>query len=152
MVQTNYRNKMNSILVPEAIGALVCLLGVVFILTGLKKLDNWYLLGCGIVSALVLVILPIVSLTTIRKMRMAENKIPLPSLYKLSLCLGAILMLTVLPVMGKLIGGADLFKMASLWYWYAIGFPFFYFYTRRVFKCYGRTAGTASPALDPTDL
>ena len=86
MVQANYRNKMKSILVPEMIGALVCLLG------------------------------------------------------------------TILPVMGKLIGGADLFKMTSLWYWYAIGFPFFYFYTRRVFKCYGRTAGTASPALDPTDL
>jgi hypothetical protein len=42
--------------------------------------------------------------------------------------------------------------MTSLWYWYAIGFPFFYFYTRWVFKCYGRNAGTASPALDPTDL
>jgi hypothetical protein len=36
MVQTNYRNKMNSILVPEMIGALVCLVGVVFIAVSLQ--------------------------------------------------------------------------------------------------------------------
>jgi hypothetical protein len=141
MVQKNFRNKRNRTLIAETLGSVVCVLGTVFILSSLEKLDNWYLLDCGIVSALVLVALPILSIGSVRKMFSKKGSF----LVRLCFCLGTVLMLAVLPVMGKLIGGADLFKTTRLWYIYAIGFPFFYFYTRRVFNCYHKAASDEAP-------
>jgi hypothetical protein len=136
MVQTNRRNKINSILVAEIIGGVVCFLAAIFILSSLKKLDNWYLLDCGIVSISGLVILLIVSIGWVRKMLSIKGS----SFFSLSFCLGAVLMLAVLPVMGKLIGGADLFKTTRLWFIYAIGFPYFYYFARRVGNCHRKAA------------
>jgi hypothetical protein len=136
MVQTNYGNKGNRILRAEVLGALVCVLGAGFILGNLKKLDNWYLLDCGIVSILGSVLLPILSIGSVRKMLSIKSS----SFFSLYFCLGAVLMLAVLPVMGKLIGGADLFKTTRLWFIYAIGFPYFYYFARRVANCYRKAA------------
>jgi hypothetical protein len=141
MVQKNYRNKRNGILLAGTLGSVVCVLGAVFILSNLEKLDNWYLLDCGIVSVLVLVALPILSIRSVRKMLSKKGS----SLEKLCFCLGAVLMLTVLPVMGKLIGDADIFKTTRLWFIYAIGFPFFYSYALRVFNCYRKAASDEAP-------
>ena len=66
---------------------------------------------------------------------------------KLSFCLGAILMLAILPVMGQLIGGKDIFITTSLWYWYPIAFPFFYWFAQSVFKRYNKTSADAENIL-----
>ena len=162
MTNSNYRNKITKVLIPEVIGSLVCFAGILFILINLQKLDKWYLLVCGIVSSLILFILPTLSIKTILGIRSvnisgnnykqslleySKRKIKFVSVQKLSFCLGAVLMLTILPVMGKLIGGTDFFKVTSIWFWYIIAFPFFYALSRWVFKSYNKITSEAENIL-----
>jgi hypothetical protein len=166
ITQSNYKNKLSRILIPEIIGAFACLAGILFILVSFQKLDRWYLLGCGIVSILILFLLPVLSIKAIHNIRSvhisennykqslleyAKGKLQFVLVQKRSLYLGSILMLVILPVMGKLIGGTDFFKSTSVWYWYAIGFPFFYYFARWVFKSYNRTASDAENILKELD-
>jgi hypothetical protein len=162
MTQADYRNKINKILFPEAIGSLACFAGVLFILINFQKLNTWYLLICGIIAALILLLLPILSIKAIRKMgsvnisgnnykqsllEYSKGKLQFVFVQKLSFYLGSILMLVILPVMGQLISGKDFFTETRLWIWYAIGFPFFYSFARWVFKSYKKTAGDAENIL-----
>jgi ABC-type transport system involved in cytochrome bd biosynthesis fused ATPase/permease subunit len=162
MTRADYRNQLNKIMLPEAIGALVCFAGTVFILINLQKLNTWYLLACGVISALILVLLPVLSIKAIRKMRsvnISDNsykqslleytngKIQFVFVQKLSFCLGAILMIVILPLMGQLIGGKDFFVTTRLWYLYAIAFPFFYWFAKSVFKSYNKTSANAENIL-----
>ena len=154
MTQADYRNKIGKILIPEVAGALVCLAGSFFVLINLQKLNTWYLLCCGLISVFVLCIIPILSIHAILKFRslnISDNnyrqslfeysnaKIKYIFSQKMNFYLGAVLMLVLLPVMGKLIGGADFFKTTWLWYYYVIGFPFFYWFARWVSKSYRKT-------------
>jgi len=151
MTTTDYKNKFSKILIPEVIGAFICFTGALFILVNLQKLNNWYLMICGTISVLILFLLPVLSFSAIHKIRSvnilnndykqslleySKGKLRFVFVQKLSFYLGAILMLVILPVMGKLIGGKDFFIETRLWFWYAIGFPFFYGYSKWVFKKY----------------
>ena len=80
-------------------------------------------------------------------MEYSKGKIQFVFVQKLSFYLGSILMLAILPVMGQLIGGKDLFKETSLWIWYAIGFPFFYWFAKWVFKSYIKSTADAENIL-----
>jgi hypothetical protein len=162
MTRTSYRNKIIKILVPEIIGTFGCFAGAIFILINLQKLGVWYLLACGIISVLILFLLPVLSIKSIRKIRsinISENnykqslleyskaKIQFVLFQKFSFYLGALLMLTILPVMGQLIAAKDFFTETRLWYWYVIGFPFFYAFSKWVFKSYIKTTAEAENIL-----
>jgi hypothetical protein len=162
MTETGYKNKLNKILIPEAVGAIGCFAIILYILMDFQKLDTWYLLVCGIVSALVLFLLPVLSIKSIFRMRSlnistnnykqtlseySKGKIQFVFVQKLSIYLGSILMLTILPLMVRLIDGVDMFKQTNLWYWYAICFPFFHYYAQWVFKYYVRTVTDAENIL-----
>lgn len=151
MTRADYRNKLNKILIPEAMGAAVGFAGLLFIVADFQKLNTWYLQVCGIVSALIIFIMPVSSIRAIRKMRSAnisantfkqalleysKGKMQFVFAKKLGIYLGAILMLVILPVMGALIGGKDFFKQTNLWFYYVVEFPFFFLFARWVFKCY----------------
>jgi hypothetical protein len=155
MTEARYRSKISKILIPETLGVLVCLAGLVFIIVNYRLLNTWYLLFCGIITVLILGLLSQLSIRLMSKIKsvnstgnsykeallsFSNGKMRLVSLQKLSFYLGAVLLLVVLPVMGKLISGKDLFKTTRIWYWYAIGFPFFYYYARWVFKHYRKTS------------
>ena len=162
MIQGNYKNKINKILIPEAMGTLVSFAAMLFILINFQKLNTWYLLFCGMVSVTMIALLPFLSIRAIRKIRSinisannykeslmeySKGKIHFVFSQKLSFYLGSILMLTILPVMGQLIGGVDFFTATKLWYWYAIGFPFYYWFATWVFKYYNKTASDAENIL-----
>ena len=162
MTQADYRNKISKILIPEAIGALVCFAGILFVLINFQKLNTWYLLICGIISVLILLLLPLLSLKAVCKIRSlnildnnykqslleySKGKIQFVFVQKLSFYLGSILMLVILPVMGQLIGGMDFFTETRLWIWYTIGFPFFYWFAKWVFKSYTKLTDDAENIL-----
>lgn len=151
MAKAGHRNKISKILIPELIGAFICFLGILFILLNFQKLHTWYLVACAIISVLILFILSLLSIRSIRKMRSvtiskmnykeslseySKGRIQFVFIQKTSLYLNAILLLAILPVMAKLIGGNDLFKEINLWMFYAIGFPFFYPFSKWVSKKY----------------
>jgi hypothetical protein len=68
MTAVSYRNKLNKILVPEAIGALGGWAASLAILVNLQKLDTPYLMACGIISVVILFILPVLSIGAVYKM------------------------------------------------------------------------------------
>jgi hypothetical protein len=162
MTQSNYRNKINKIFIPEAVSSLVAFAGIIYIAANFQKLQTWYLLVCGIVAVLILFLLPYLSLKSIRTMRRvnisgsnykdalmeySKSRLRFVFVQKLSFYLGAVLMLVILPVMGAVMGGKDLFKTTPLWYSYAIAFPFFYAFAQWVFKHYIKIAADAENIL-----
>jgi hypothetical protein len=162
MTQADYRNKINKILIPEAISALVSFAGILFILINFQKLNTWYLLVCGLIVVLILSLLPILSIKAVWKIRSinisdnnykqslmeySKGKMQFVFIQKLSFYMGAILMLVILPVMGKLISRMDFFKETSLWLSYAIAFPFFYWFAKWVFSCYIKSTVDAENIL-----
>jgi Na+/melibiose symporter-like transporter len=151
MTKANYRSKINKIYVPEAAASVGCVATALYIVANLQKFGNWYLLACGIVSALMLCVMPCISIAGIIKMQRvnipgnslrqsltaySKARIRFVAGQKLNLYFGAVLMLTILPVMVALIDERDFFKENWLWIWYAIAFPFFYAAARWVFKKY----------------
>jgi hypothetical protein len=167
MTKSDYKNKIMKIFIPELIGALTCFAAVLYILISFQKLDKWYLMACGVVSVFILVLLPILSFNAIHKIRSvnilnnnykqslleySKGKRQFVFIQKLSFYLGAILLLTVLPVMGRLIGGKDLFIETHLWLWYAIGYTFFYGFSKWVFGKYNKTAAEAEEILKELEI
>ena len=162
MIKTDYRNKISKILIPEAIGSLVCFAQFLFILINFQKLNTWYLLVCGIVSELILLFLPIISIKAVRNIRAinisdnnykqslqeySKGKIQFIFVQKISFYLGAILLVVALPVMGQLIGGKNLFIETKLWLWYPICAVFFYTLSKWVFKSYHKATSDAENIL-----
>jgi hypothetical protein len=162
MTQLNYRNKLNKIWIPEVMASFFCLAGALFVLLNVRHLNTWYLLICGIISVLIMLITPVLSIRAIRKMRSAnisansfkqslseysKAKIQFVSRQKLSFYLAAILVLTFTPVAGEIIAGKDLFTKINIWPVYAIAFPFVYLFARWTFKSYMKTIADAENIL-----
>jgi len=151
MARTNYTNKLNKIKVPETISTFVAFAAALLIIINFQKLNTWYLAVSGAAAALILLVLPILSLQSIKKMqsvniagsnykqaleKYAKGKLQFVSVQKSSFYLGAVLMLVVLPVEMKLIDGRDIFKGSALWFSYVIGYPFYYLFFKWVFRKY----------------
>jgi hypothetical protein len=152
MTQVNYNNKVAKIWVPEAIGTAGCFVVAGYILINMAALNTWYLMVCGIVSALLLIIMPTLTIRSIFKIRSlnisansykqsliaySNGKKQIVFAQKLKFYLGAVLMLVSLPVMSELIGGKDVFKITGVWYWYLIAAPLYYWFAARwISRCY----------------
>ena len=162
MTRSDYRNKLLKIWIPEIMGTCICLAAAVYIIADFQKLDTWYLMLCGIICLFILFILPLLSIYALHKIRSvnilqnnfkqtlqeySKCKRQFVMTQKLSFYLGALLLLASLPVMGKLIAGKDLFIDSRLWLWYAVGYPFFYGFSRWVFRNYAKTTKAAEEVL-----
>ncbi len=79
---------------------------------------------------------------------MQGDKMQFVFVRKLSFYLGAILLLVTLPVMGKLIGGKDLFVTTHIWMYYVIAYPFFYAFSKWVFKKYTKSTNDAEKPVE----
>ncbi len=158
----DYRNKINKIFFPEAISTLGCFALASYILFNLHRFNNWYLLGCGIITVTILILLPILSFKTIHKLKSvniydkdlnralqeySKAKLQFVFIQKLNFILGAVLMLAILPVIGILIADKDFFKETNIWIWYCVGFPFYYLFARWVFRSYKNIVASAGNML-----
>jgi hypothetical protein len=131
MTQQKYTQKFNKITTYESIGAAICFITAILILVNFKKLDTWYLAGCGIFTLSYLLTLPILvlrSLKTIRSINIssasykesivgfAKAKKQLLLIQKLGMYVNFILFLAIIPVTSKLMGDKDIFMTGgSLW-------------------------------------
>jgi hypothetical protein len=162
LTESRYHNKINKIAIREAFGSLLCYAQAFYVIINFQKLDTWYLMISGILASVVLCIMPFLSFLAIRKLRTidicannykesltqcANGKLWFVQIQKLNFCLGALLLAIILPVMGKLSGGSDLFKTTYLIYWYAVGYPFFYWFSKWVFNQYVNTVSHAENIL-----
>jgi hypothetical protein len=162
MTKSNYQSKLKKIWVPEIVGTIVSIAAALLILMNMQQFNTWYLRGCGIISVFILVILPFLSIRSVHLLQSvnisginyketlhayAKRKKGFVYVQKLAFILGALLMVVILPVMGKLIGGKDLFTESWLWIGYSILFVFFSFYARYVFRQYMKSVSEAEVIL-----
>ncbi|MBQ0733307.1 hypothetical protein [Aquimarina celericrescens] len=166
MTQEKYRNKMNRIAYPEMIGGVVCYAIAIVILLNISKLDNWYSLLSGIISLIVLLILPILTLRSINRMRnlnIAGNsykqtliqysraKKQFHKLTTVGYYLGFVLMFTIMPVTSKIIKGRDFFTETKNPWFFVIAIPvaitFFILFSRWALKCYKNNINSAESLI-----
>ena len=162
MTEMKYMDKIRKIKITEITGAAFCFIALIFIVGGIDKLEQWYLLMCGIISVIMLILMPVLSIVALYRISSANistdnykqtlvdyntNKIRFINIQKLSLCFGALLFIAILPVLGKLMSGKDLFKSATIWYIYSVGFPFLYYFATWVLKKYRSSLNKAEEIL-----
>ncbi len=167
MTQEKYRSRLNKIAYPEMIGTVMCYGMGIFILININKLDNWYTLLSGIISMIVLFILPILSLRSINKMRKvniaansyketllayAKGKKQFQNGMKWGYYFGFILMFTIMPVTTKLLNNKDLFEGTKSIWPFVISIPlaitFFIVFSKWVFKHYISNINSAQSLIE----
>lgn len=162
ITSTRYTSRLNRVMIPEILGSLVCITGLLFIVIEYDQLNTWYLQVCGIAAVFILLILPLLSFRAIFKLRSinisqnnyrqsllesAKGRKQFVLAQKLGFFLSTVLLLVLLPVMAQLISGKDLFVVSRLWLWYAVAFPFFYPFSQWVFKHYIKMVNDAENML-----
>ena len=163
MTQTKYSNKFQKISTYETIGGVICILAAIFVLTKFSLLDTWYLQLCGLFTVIFLILLPVLTLNSLRriqKLNIADRNIKdtlisftkaknqLLFLQRLGLYLSFILMFTILPVAGKIMNGKDLFVESNILYIYLpIMAIFIFFFARWGYGCYKSITNSAENIL-----
>jgi len=162
MTKSNYQSKLKKISIPEIIGSAVSIAIVLYVLIDLRKLNTGYLMACGIITVIILVLLSFLSIRSIHRLhsvnisginfresllQFARRKKEFVSVQKFGFILGALLLVVSLPVMGKLIGGKDLFREYWLWICYSAGFVFFYGFSRYIYRHYMKSVSEAEVIL-----
>jgi len=157
------RSKMKKIIIPEIGGSIVCLAAAAFIGLSFGKLDTVLLQGAGILSILLLLLLPIISFLSTWKLGKTGNvskpyaetlkafamqKIRFIRLQKLNVALSYLLLVTIIVLLSKLVSGKDLSDNKYFWLFsFTIGYVFLLFYSKWVEKYYRKTLRQAEELL-----
>ncbi|WP_378173776.1 hypothetical protein [Aquimarina sp. SS2-1] len=166
MTQEQYRKKWNKIAYPEMLGTIICFGAALLIFANISKLETWYNILFGVLSAIILLVLPVLSLRSIHKMsgidfyknsyketliKYTKNKQQFYSLQNISYYLSFALIFLILPVTTKIIRNKDLFAdVKNIWplvVFIPLGITFFVFFTKWVKKCYGKNIAEAESIL-----
>ncbi len=168
MAQQDYKKRFDKIVGYETIGAYITYGVAALILFNFRDLDTWPLRICGIVTLVIMAVLPFYSLKYLKELRntdiadknyketitvFAQRKQRYNRLMKLSVYLGFILMIIIIPVVSKLFDGDDVFAapIKKSWLWFLpIAFVFYYLFTKRVVGCYTSNIQKAEQILKET--
>lgn len=167
MTKEKYNKTLRRISIPETIGTVICYITVLLVLFNFEKLDTWYLQLSGVISLAILIVLPILSLRSIKTMNridISKNNIKqtltdfnkgkqqFKNIQKLGFYMSFIILIVSLPVAGKLMGNKDLFLEDKIWMWYIpFGIIGLYLFAKWVFKYYMNSTSKAEKILNDLD-
>lgn len=153
MMEQNYKRQVNSILIPELIGSVICFGFSGYIFFNIQKLDEPLSLITGILSAIIMIILPILSLRKIRgwlsRINITENtyqqtiqdfnrmKRLFSKIHRYAYILGFGTMLLIIPPLAKIMSGKNILEDTGVWYRLPFGIVFivlFVFFTLRFYR------------------
>ncbi|MEL6943834.1 MAG: hypothetical protein AAFO82_14325 [Bacteroidota bacterium] len=152
MTQQQYQKKLNKIAYPEIIGSIICFGMVILIFFNLNQLDDTLSLLSALVSLVILLFLPIASLSATRRLQtidLSKNsyqqtlltytkaKKQLCQVQKTGLYLSFVLMFTIIPVF-KTIMGKEL-EIKSLLTTLPFGILFMILFVAFVSRYYGNS-------------
>jgi hypothetical protein len=153
MTNDQYQNNLKKIALPEFIGTIICYLGAAYLSVNVPKLDEPLIQFFGVISIALLLILPIISLQSVRAMRkvnlaaqtyletiqiFGKQKLRFQKLQKLNVSLGLFLMVIGVPVLFS-IPGVSLKPSPLFWLLYfPLGVMFFLGFSYWVLKYYNR--------------
>jgi len=134
MTKERYKNKIGILSKYEGIGAIICFIMAILLITRFSELNTWYLLACGIFTVCYLIILPFIVLRSIRSLKRIDltnnnyketliaytkKKRQFLLTQKVGIYLNFILLVVSLPVVVKVFNGKDIFiTNINLMYWY----------------------------------
>lgn len=163
MTQTRFKSRLQKVVFHELVGALMCIAAVTYMVLNFDKLPTPFFQGLGIVTALLLMILPIVSLTLIWQInslgnvnqpiaetlkQFARQKLRFIRFQQLSVVAAYMLIVFVFLLMPKFTGGRSLNDNKYFWaFAVAFGYIFLYFFSRMVIKYYGNALQQAEELL-----
>lgn len=163
MNDRKYRSQVKKVTIPEMAGSIVCLAGAVFIGSSFGKLNTVLLQGAGVISILLLLLLPILSAVSTWRLSatgnldkpyaatlkaFANQKLRFVKLQKLNVTLSYLLLVTIIVLLPRLFGGNDLSGNKYFWLFsITIGYIFLLFYSKWVEKYYRKTLQQAEELL-----
>ena len=130
MTNHNYRSRLNKIVYPEFIGSIICFIGVFLLLWNFDKLNTVLLQVAGGLCVLFLVVLPILSISSIRGLQtinmslssyadtlkqFAIKKIRFQKIQKLTVSLNFGFMIAFAPVCVRMADGKDITQSTRFW-------------------------------------
>ena len=167
MTKEKYHKRIQKISTYETLGAVACFGMALGIVLNMDKLDTWYLVFAGIISLIILVLVPLLTLTALWRMeridiqanQMKETLIEFSKrrnhflfMQRLGIYLSFLLMLTALPVAGKIMSNKDILMDSSVWQWYIpAGVVFLFLFARWGYKCYANITSSAENILKEWD-
>ena len=167
MTQIRYKNQLQKIANYEGFGAVICFVIALVILVNFNKLDTWYLQLCGLITLFFLLVLPVLVLRSIKSMKRidisqgkyAENLLAFNKarnqfllIQRMGIGLGFGLIITTLPVAGKILNNRDLFLESQAWIWYVpLMIIFLFFFSRWGYRAYKGITGSAESILMETE-
>lgn len=152
ITKQKFRSRLNSIQVSELLGAVVCFAGAAYFIVNFGKLEIWYNQVFALINILIAVILPLLSLSTIRAMKnlqigsespiaiikeFTKRKLRFWQVQRLSLVLASVYLLTILLPFAELQGKSDLFMSPNFGMVYIpLGFALMLMFSSWVWKKY----------------
>jgi len=163
MTQKKYQSKIKKIKYPELIGAIVCILGLSFVAFNFNKLDTIFLKSVGVLTILLLLIMPVLSFLSLTQFNSAENfdkpyieiikqfanqKLRFLKYQKANAFLSYLLLVTVIILLPKFFYGKDISFSKSFWIFaFSFGYIFLLFFSKRVKKFYSNSLKQAEELL-----
>lgn len=163
MTKERYENRMRSISVPETISAFICFTAVIYLISNFNLLDEWYLQLSGVLTIVACLLLPILSLKSIKRMKAinvskstykeslvnyAKEKTKFMRLQKTSFYTSFIVLILAVISFGKIMKGIDVFTMTEKLNWLIpSGIGVLYIFSQWVLKKYKKATDSANDIL-----
>ena len=163
LTKERYENKMRSISVPETLSALICFAAVFYLISNFNLLDVWYLQLTGVLTIVACILLPILSLKSIKKMKAiniskstykeslvnyAKEKTKFMRFQKISFYTSFIVLILAVISFGKIMKGIDVFTMTEKLNWLVpSGIGVLFIFSQWVLKKYKKTTDSANNIL-----
>ncbi|MBL86887.1 MAG: hypothetical protein CMO82_09555 [Winogradskyella sp.] len=163
MTKERYENRMRRISVPETISAFVCFTAVIYLIINFNLLDVWYLQLSGVLTIVACLLLPILSLKSIKKMKAidiskstykevlvnyAKEKTKFMRLQKISFYASFLVLILAVITFGKIMKGIDVFIMTEKLNWLVpSGIGVLFIFSQWVLKKYKKATDSANDIL-----
>lgn len=167
MTKNKYQVKINKIKYPELTGGIVCLLGLVFIGFNFSKLDTVFLESIGVLTILLLMILPILSFLSLKQFNSTSNfdkpyieiikqfanqKLQFLKYQKAMGFLNYLLLVTIIILLPKFFYGKDISFSKTFWMFaFSFGYIFLVFFSKWVNKFYRNSLLQAEALLNEAE-
>jgi len=163
MIQTRFRSRVSKVIYHEALGTVFALGAVLYMALNFGKLTTPFFQGIGIVTMLLLIVLPAISLILLSRLNSVGNlsrpyaetlktfamqKLQFIRFQQWSVVAAYVLIVFVILLMPKFTGGRSLNDNKYFWAMaIAIGYVFIYGFSRFVLKYYSKTLQQAEELL-----
>lgn len=164
MTRIKYNSRLNKIIYPELMGIIICIAGAAYIGFNFRKLDTVFLQSAGIVSILLLLLLPIISLLSVRYFNMpadvskpyaetlkefAVKKIKFHKYQQINITLSYLLLVLTIILISKFFTNKDIVGSKYFWIFsFSLGYIFLSFLSKWVSKKYNSALRQAQELLE----